>query len=52
MGSLWVTFNQNFDFNLRKDHQKISYERRNYVSVDDKSLSSALSGKTTKKEFR
>ena len=32
---------QNFDFNLRRDHQKISYERRDYesVSVDEKSLS-------------
>ena len=27
------------DFNLRRDHQKISYERRDYESVDEKSLS-------------
>ena len=26
---------KNFDFNLRRDHQKISYERRDYESVDD-----------------
>ena len=32
-------FRQNFDFILRRDHQIISYERRNYESVDDKSLS-------------
>ena len=30
---------QNFDFKIRRDHQKISYERRNYESVDEKSLS-------------
>ena len=28
-----------FYFNLRMDHQKISYERRDYESVDEKSLS-------------
>ena len=33
-----VTFTKNFDFDLRRDHQKISYERRAYESVDDKSL--------------
>ena len=27
-----------FDFNLRRDHQKISYERRDYESVDEKSI--------------
>ena len=30
---------QNFDFNLRRDHQKISYERRDYESVVEKTLS-------------
>ena len=30
---------QKFDFNLRRDHQKFSYERRDYESVDEKSLS-------------
>ena len=33
------TFDQNFYFNLRRDHQKISYERRAYESADEKSLS-------------
>ena len=33
------TFRQNFDFNLRGDHQNIAYERRDYESVDEKSLS-------------
>ena len=34
------TFDQNFNFNLRRDHQKkTSYERRAYESVDEKSLS-------------
>ena len=32
------TFDQNFNFNLRRDHQKNSYERRAYESVDEKSL--------------
>ena len=27
------------NFNLRRDHQKIPYERRDYESVDEKSLS-------------
>ena len=36
---MYDTFSQNFDFNLRGDHQKISYEHRNYESVDEKSLS-------------
>ena len=31
--------NKNFNFNLRRDPQKISYERRAYESVDEKSLS-------------
>ena len=34
-----VTYCQNFDFKIRRDHQKISYERRDYESVDEKSLS-------------
>ena len=33
------SFSKNFDFNLRRDHQKNSYERRDYESVDEKSLS-------------
>ena len=38
------------NFNLRRDHQKISYERRDYESVDKKRLSWAMSRKTTKKK--
>ena len=30
------------NFDLRRDHQKISYERRDYESVDEKSLSWAI----------
>ena len=30
---------QNFDSKIRRDHQKISYERRDYESVDEKSSS-------------
>ena len=40
---------KNFDFNLRRDYQNISYKRRAYESVDEKSLSLAMSRKTTKK---
>ena len=32
--------------------KKNSYERRDYESVEEKSLSQAMSQKTTKKEFR
>ena len=28
-------FSRHFDFNLRRDHQKISFERRDYESVDE-----------------
>ena len=34
----FVTYCQNFDFKIRMDHQKISYERRDYESVDEKRL--------------
>ena len=34
-----VQFSQTFDFKIRRDHGKISYERRVYESVDNKSLS-------------
>ena len=35
-----ISIRKNFDFNLRRDHQKKnSYERRDYESVDEKSLS-------------
>ena len=30
---------QKFNFNLIRDHQKNYYERRDYESVDEKSLS-------------
>ena len=30
---------QNFDFKMSRDHKKISYERRDYETVDEKSLS-------------
>ena len=36
---LGATFGQNFDFKIRWDNQKSSYERRVYESVDDDSLS-------------
>ena len=45
----WWTYCQNFDSKIRRDHQKISYERRVYESVDDRSLSYAISLKPTKK---
>ena len=44
--SLYWTTIQNINyFTLRRDHQKISYEHRAYESVDDKSLSQAISPK-------
>ena len=36
---VYDTLIQNFDFNLRKDRQKKSYERRVYELVDEKDLS-------------
>ena len=45
----FVTYCQNFDFKIRRDHQINSYERRDYESVDEKSLSGAMSKKTKKK---
>ena len=33
------TFDLNFNFKIRRDHQKISYERSDYESVDEKTLS-------------
>ena len=46
---LYATQFQNFDFNLRRDHEKNSYECRDYESVDENSL--AMSRKTTKKRI-
>ena len=36
--NIYSTFDQNFNFNLRFDPDKISYERRVYESEDEKSL--------------
>ena len=47
--SLQCTYGQNFDFKIRRDEQIITCERRVYESVDDNSLSYALSQKPTKK---
>ena len=44
-----ATFDRNYDFKIRRDDQKISYERRVYESVDDNSLSKAISQKTDEK---
>ena len=33
-----ASLSKNFDFNLRRDHQKIPYERHDYELVDEKSL--------------
>ena len=35
----FAIFDKKFNFLLRRDHQKISYECRVYESVEDKSLS-------------
>ena len=32
------SFSKTFDFNLRRDHQKFSYERRDYESVDEEPI--------------
>ena len=56
IGSLRLTHmasvSKSFDFNLRRIIKKISYERRDYESVDEKSLSSAMSRKSTKKRIQ
>ena len=46
----FVTYCQNFDFKIKRDYQKISYERREYESVDEKSLSYTMCSKKTKKK--
>ena len=38
MGDIGVPIDRNFNSILRRDYQKISYERRAYESVDKKSL--------------
>ena len=42
-------FDRNFDFKIRRDEQKISYERRVYESENENSLSKAISQKTDEK---
>ena len=48
----FVTCCQNFDFKIRRDHQKNSYERRDYESVDENSLLGYVPKNDEKKEFR
>ena len=45
-------FRENFDFILRRDRQKISYERLDYESVDERSLSKAMSRTNDKKKIK
>ena len=45
----FVKYCKNFDFKIRRDHQKISYEHRDYESVDEKYLSQTMCRKTKKK---
>ena len=47
-----ASFSIDFDLNLRRDHQKISHDRRDYELVDEKSLSKVMSRKTMKKQFK
>ena len=47
---IYATQCQNFD--LRMDHQKNSYERRDYESVDEKSLPWVMYRKTMKKRIQ
>ena len=48
----FVTYCPNFDFKIRRYHQNISYERRDYASVYENSLSQTMSRKTTKKRIQ
>ena len=46
-------FSKNFDFNLRRDIKLISYERRDYESVDENSTSLGyVQKKKTKKRIQ
>ena len=47
-----ASFNKTFYFNFRRDHQKNFYERGDYESVDEKSLSYAMSRETTKETIQ
>ena len=44
---VYSTLDQNFDFRIRSDHQKISYECRAYESVEVMSLFKVHSHKST-----
>ena len=48
-----VPFHRNFNsiFFKKGPSKNFSYERRAYESVDERSLSQVMSGKTTKKNF-
>ena len=46
-----IPFHRNFNFILRREHKKNSYERRACESVDKKILSEVMSRKTTKKRI-
>ena len=43
-------FSKNFDFNLRRDHKKNSYDRRDCESVDEKKTILGLSRKNDEKK--
>ena len=47
-----VTYCQNFYFKIRRDHQKNSYERRDYESVDERAYLKLCPEKQRKKESR
>ena len=49
IGHYSVRMAKNFNFKMRRDNKKISYERRVYESVFDNSLSYAISQKPIKK---
>ena len=47
-----ASFSKNFNSILRRDHEKIFYERRAYESVDEKKPISGYVRKTTKKRIQ
>ena len=47
-----ASFSKTFDFNLRRDHQKISYERRDWVGRRKEPILGYVPKKDEKKEFR
>ena len=46
-GRVFFTFDQNFDFKIRRDHQKNFFEPRAYESVDVRSLFWVISHRST-----